>query len=47
MPVIHLTCWLESEKPLLNDATKLQDLYQCNYMYKRKNFLLENYFLFS
>jgi len=30
MPVIHLTCWLESEKPLSNDAAKSQDLYQCN-----------------
>ena len=29
LPVIHLTCWLESEKPLLNDTTKAQDLYKC------------------
>lgn len=29
LPVIHLTCWLESEKPLLNDTTKSQDLYKC------------------
>jgi dynein heavy chain, axonemal len=29
LPVIHLTCWLESEKPLLLDNTKCQDLYKC------------------
>ncbi|CAF0814844.1 unnamed protein product, partial [Brachionus calyciflorus] len=29
LPVIHLTCWLESEKPLLNDSSKSQDLYKC------------------
>lgn len=29
LPVIHLTCWLESEKPLLNESVKLQDLYKC------------------
>ena len=29
LPVIHLTCWLDSEKPLHNDATKLLELYRC------------------
>jgi hypothetical protein len=29
LPVIHLTCWMESEKPLLNDAAKAADLYKC------------------
>ena len=36
LPVIHLTCWLESEKPLLNDATKSQDLYKCPVYFNRK-----------
>lgn len=29
LPVIHLTCWLESEKPILNETVKSQDLYKC------------------
>ncbi len=36
LPVIHLTCWLESEKPLLNDASKSQDLYKCPVYANRK-----------
>jgi dynein heavy chain len=29
LPVIHLTCWPESEKPFLNDVNKSIDLYAC------------------
>ena len=30
LPVIHLTCWLESEKPMLNgDNSKIQEIYEC------------------
>ncbi len=36
MPVIHLTCWPESEKPLLNDPSKAQDLYKCPVFANRK-----------
>lgn len=36
LPVIHLTCWLESEKPLLNDSAKSQDLYKCPVYPNRK-----------
>ena len=36
LPVIHLTCWLESEKPLLQDAAKQQDLYRCPVYSNRK-----------
>lgn len=37
LPVIHLTCWLESEKPLLNEATKAPELYKCPvYMNKKE-----------
>ena len=36
LPVIHLTCWLESEKPLLSDPIKAQDLYRCPVYANRK-----------
>ena len=36
LPVMHLTCWLESEKPLLNDSSKSQDLYKCPVYPNRK-----------
>ncbi len=29
LPVIFLTCWPESEKPILNDSPKAADLYKC------------------
>jgi dynein heavy chain, axonemal len=29
LPVIHLTCWSESDKPLLNDPNKAPYLYKC------------------
>ena len=36
LPVIHLTCWLESEKPLNNDNTKIQEMYKCPVYPNRK-----------
>lgn len=37
LPLITLTCWPESEKPFLNDASKVQDLYACPvYMSRNK-----------
>ena len=37
LPVIHLTCWPESEKPFVNDPNKVQDLYACPvYMARNK-----------
>lgn len=29
MPVIHITTWPQSEKPLLQDATRASELYAC------------------
>lgn len=36
LPVIQLTCWLESEKPLTNDVAKAQDLFKCPVYANRK-----------
>lgn len=36
LPVIQITCWLESEKPLLNDISKSQDLFKCPVYANRK-----------
>ncbi len=29
LPVVHLTCWLESEKPATLDLTKQIEMYKC------------------
>jgi hypothetical protein len=36
LPVIHLTCWLDSEKPLYNENSKIQELYKCPVYPNRK-----------
>ena len=35
MPVIHLTCWPGSDKPLLQDATRAAELYACPVYHSR------------
>lgn len=36
LPVIHLSCLLESEKPNLNETAKAQELYKCPLYMNRK-----------